>query len=192
MTMSVSQLFRARGLELSDKEALALIEAALDAVPNALPAASAISPAEAVIYDEAGMPEDAAALQRLAEDAAAQYLALVATALPVADAASRLGMSRSRLQQMITAHRVWAVRQGPRWMLPAAQFAGDTLMPGWTEVAPALPTDAHPLEIAGFLATPQPELVVGDRPVTVPQWLLSGGAPEAAARLARGLTAMAA
>lgn len=190
--VSVSELFHARGIKLSEAEARGLIEAALDAAPSALPAVTPLTAAEAVVYDGAGMGADPAALQRLAKDAAGDYVTLLATALPVAEAARRIGISRSRMQQLITARRVWAVRQGSRWMLPAVQFAGDALLPGWDEVARALPVDAHPLEVAGFLAAPQPELEWDGRPCTVPEWLLSGGAPEVAARLARGLVTTAA
>jgi hypothetical protein len=39
----------------------------------------------------------------------------------------------------------------------------------------ALPTDVHPLAIAGFLLRPQQELAVNDRPCAVRDWLSSGG-----------------
>ena len=40
---------------------------------------------------------------------------------------------------------------------------------------PVLPADLHPLSVAGFLTTPQPDLRIGGRPVSPLEWLRSGG-----------------
>jgi hypothetical protein len=192
MVSGVSELFRAHGIDIDEREAMALIDAALAGMPQAGPAPSPLTPDEAAIYDEAGMPDDRDALQQQVADGAARFTALLADAIPVAEAARRIGVSRSRLQQMISAHDVWAVRRGSRWMLPVVQLDDDSLLPGWSTVARALPASAHPLEILGFLTTPHPELTVAGRLQTVRDWLLGGGAPEAARTLAAGLRAQAA
>lgn len=192
MATTVSDLFHARGIDLNERQALDLIDAALLGTPSAAPAPSPLALAEAAIYDHAGMGEDREALQQQATDVAAQFIALLATAIPVADAAPRIGVSRSRMQQMISSRDVWAVRRGTRWAVPAVQFDGDTLLPGWAIVARALPEAAHPLEILGFLTTPQPELTLDGRPQSVRDWLRSGGSPLAAEPLAAGLCNFAA
>lgn len=192
MATTVSGLFQARGIDLNERQALDLIDAALLGTPSAAPAPSPLTLVEAAIYDQAGMSEDRLALQQQATDVAAQFIALLATAIPVADAAPRIGVSRSRMQQMISSRGVWAVRQGTRWALPAVQFDGDTLLPGWSMVARALPEAAHPLEILGFLTTPQPELTLDGRPQSVRDWLRSGGSPLAVEPLAAGLHNLAA
>lgn len=184
---SVSGVFLAHGIQISDRKALELIDEALANVPSDSPSPSAASPAEAAIYDEAGMAEDVDAQRRLTADVAGQFIALLARAIPIAEAAERIGVKRARMQQMVSAHEVWAVRRATRWALPAIQFDGNALLPGWSKVAKVLPEDAHPLEILGFLTTPQPELELNDRPQTVPDWLRSGGSPEAVEEIARGL-----
>lgn len=93
---------------------------------------------------------------------------------------------------MISGRDVWAVRQGARWVVPAVQFDGDALLPGWSTVARALPAAAHPLEILGFVTTPQPELELDGRPQSVRDWLRSGGSPLAVEPLAAGLGSLAA
>ncbi|MBN9611693.1 MAG: hypothetical protein BGO26_05320 [Actinobacteria bacterium 69-20] len=190
--MTVSELFHAHGIDLDERQAMELIEAALAAAPSATPSPSPLTPDEAAIYDEAGMVEDVQALQQQAADSAARFLALLATAIPVAEAAARIGVSRSRMQQMIAARDVWALRQGSRWLLPAIQFDEDALISGWSTFARAFPESAHPLEILGLLTSAQPELHVGGRPQTVIDWLRGGGSPLAAASLAAGLRDIAA
>ncbi len=144
MATTVSDLFHARGIDLNERQALDLIDAALLGTPSAAPAPSPLALAEAAIYDHAGMGEDREALQQQATDVAAQFIALLATAIPVADAAPRIGVSRSRMQQMISSRDVWAVRRGTRWAVPAVQFDGDTLLPGWAIVARAARGRASP------------------------------------------------
>jgi hypothetical protein len=185
-------LFRARGIDLDEPQALSLIEEALAAAPDARPAPSPLTSDEAALYDQSGMAEDEAALQVLAGDTAARYAALMASALPVAEAARRTGVSRSRMQQMVSSGAVWAIRRAGRWVLPQMQFEGAALLPGWSEVARALPREAHPLEVLGFLTTAQPELTIDRKPLTVCEWLRGGGSPSVAASLAEGLSAMAA
>lgn len=192
MAITVSELFHTRGIEISERAALDLINAALLGTPSAAPAPTPLTPEEAAIYDAAGMVDDGDALQREASDVAARFIALLATAIPVADAAKRIGVSRSRMQQMVSSSDVWAVRQGVRWVLPAMQFDGNALLPGWPSVARALPDSAHPLEILGFLTTPQPELELGSKPQSVRDWLRSGGSSAAVEALARGLHTLAA
>lgn len=192
MATTVSEVFHAYGIELDERQALDLIEAALLGSPSAAPPPSPLTPTEAAIYDQAGLAADHRALQQQVADVAARFVALLATAIPVADAAARIGVSRSRMQQMVTARHVWAVRQRARWVLPAVQFDGDALLPGWPTVARALPESAHPLEILGFVTTPQAELQLRGRPQSVRDWLRSGGSPEAVEPLAAGLRTAAA
>jgi hypothetical protein len=189
---TVSELFRAHGIELDERQALDLIDAALLGTPSAAPMPSPLAPTEAGIYDQAGMPEDGEALRQQVTDVATRSIALLATAIPVADAAARIGVSRSRMQQMISARHVWAVRQRTRWVLPAVQFDGEGLLPGWATVARALPESAHPLEILGFMTTPQPELELRGQPQSVRDWLRSGGSPLAVEPLTAGLRNLAA
>lgn len=48
---------------------------------------------------------------------------------------------------------------------------------------PALPRGLHPLAVLSLLSTPQPELVVDERPLTSIEWLSTGGDPSIVADL---------
>jgi hypothetical protein len=174
------------GITMTDEELGDLIRQAIADTP---PLRSVgLPPEEAAIYDAAGMTEAAGAYRRHLTDIVTQYLSLLTHAVPVTDAAVRLGVTRGRIQQMITAHDVWALRdQKGRWVLPEVQFDDTALLPGWSSVARAIPVEAHPLEVLAILTTPQPELEVDGAAVAIPDWLRSGGGDTEAARLVASL-----
>lgn len=71
---------------------------------------------------------------------------------------------------------------GGRWVYPAVQFEQRPkakprlkVIRGLDRVLPALPSDLRPTAVAGFLLTPQPDLLVDGRPTSVRDWLISGG-----------------
>jgi hypothetical protein len=119
---------------------------------------------------------------------AADYAALLADALPVAAAADRLGIDGSRVRHRLAQRRLIGIRQSRGWLLPAYQFgAGGGLLPGLDRVAAGLPDGVHPVVLARFFTTPQPELVVARRSVSPRQWLQGGGDPERVVGLVRTL-----
>ena len=181
MTTAVDVL-AARGIETSDAELAQLIAIAVDELP--LSGAAGLPVDEAEVYDAAGMSADDGAYRRQMTARAARYTALIASSLPVTDAAERLGISRPRVQQLVSAREVWAVRDAKgRWVLPQLQFDDGHLLPGWPSVARAIPRGMHLLEVLGLLTTPQPELAIAGTGVSVVDWLRAGEAPEAAAAL---------
>ncbi|HWB66918.1 MAG TPA: DNA-binding protein [Mycobacteriales bacterium] len=123
---------------------------------------------------------------------AADYAALLADALSVTEAAARLGIDGSRVRHRLAQRRLLGIRQSRGWLLPAYQFdAIGGLLPGLDRVAAGVPEGIHPVVLARFFATPQPELVVARRPVSPRQWLQSGGDPDRVLRLVRTLDALA-
>lgn len=70
--------------------------------------------------------------------------------------------------------------------IPAPK-APDPDLPGLDRVRAAARSDLPELVLAGFLATPQPDLETGRGVVTPADWLWSGRNPEAVVALARGL-----
>jgi hypothetical protein len=119
--------------------------------------------------------------------AVAAYSALLADSLTVADVAERLGIDASRVRHRLAAHQLIGIKQARGWSLPGYQFGADgAVLPGLERVATAL-AGSHPVVVARFFATVQPELVVGRRRVTPREWLEGGGSPERVATLARSL-----
>ena len=102
------------------------------------------------------------------------------TAFTADEVATGLGVSASRVRQKRLAGELWAIPDGQTWLFPMLQFeTGDNGGParqvrGLDQVFKALPSDLHPVAVAGFLRTPQPDLFQG-RPMTPVEWLRDGG-----------------
>lgn len=117
-----------------------------------------------------------------------RYLGILASGLSVAEAADRLGVSGSRIRQLLSQRRLYGVRPRSRaWVLPEWQLVGDQLTPGIETVNRALPDDCHPLMIDGFFHTPQPELEVDGPALSPLDWLRQGGTPKPVIALAEAL-----
>jgi hypothetical protein len=120
--------------------------------------------------------------------AAAEYAALLASALTVPEAARRLGVDGSRVRQRLIARQMYGIRRPTGWLLPLFQFEGDGLVPGIERVLPRLSGQMHPLAVVGWLSRPHPDLHRPDDPSETPisplEWLRSGGGPDAVAERA--------
>jgi hypothetical protein len=122
---------------------------------------------------------------------AAAYAALLADALTVGQVAIRLGIDGSRVRHRLKDRKLIGIQQPGGWRLPAYQFGADGQpIPGIDRVAPAL-AGAHPVVVARFLSTPQPELVVARRRLTPRQWLEGGGDADRVVSLAQTLDLVA-
>lgn len=118
------------------------------------------------------------------------YAVMAGTALPLAEAASMLDVTTGRLRQRLAEGDLLGIRgeDGRSWRIPAFQFADGRELPGLRGVLKAIPDGVHPLEIAAFFATPQPDLEAADGSALTPTaWLRSGGDPGPVADLARDL-----
>lgn len=112
---------------------------------------------------------------------------IIETALSVSEAAKRLGVTDSRVHQRITAREIYSFRIDARRHVPAFQFRGDALVPNIAEVNPALPENLHPVAVDRWYATPNPELVEANRPLSPLQWLQQGQDPQWVRKLAEAL-----
>jgi hypothetical protein len=181
------------GLSVTERRFAELVEQAL----AELGGAGAVDPATALSADETAAltAVDADLTPRRPREAdaraagAAAYAALLADALPVAEVARRLGIDPSRVRHRLARHRLIGIRRPDGWLLPAYQFGPDGQpLPGIERVAAAVAgTGSHPVAVARFLATPQPELRAGRRRLSPREWLASGGDPVAVVALARSL-----
>lgn len=100
-----------------------------------------------------------------------------ATALPLAVAARRLGVSDSRLRQRIGEGGLLSIRgaDGRSHLIPAFQITENGELPGLRKVLAAIRPDTKLLTIHGFFMTPQPDLESAEgEPMTPVDWLLSG------------------
>lgn len=154
--------------------------AALKALPALRPWAASLTEDEARLLDDADFAEDREALLAAGTEIAGHVAHLAVTAFTAEEVAAGLGVSASRVRQKRLAGELWAIPDGQTWVFPIVQFeTGDDGGPvrqirGLDQVLKALPAGLHPVAVAGFLRTPQPDLYLG-RALTPTEWLRGGG-----------------
>ena len=117
---------------------------------------------------------------------AAEYGALIATSLTVAQAAQKLGVDARRIRCRLADRTLYGIRLSSGWRLPSFQFVGDGLVPGLERVLPRLDAGLHPLSVLHWLTRPNPDLFFDDdeTPVSPLDWLRSGRDSAVVAELA--------
>lgn len=154
--------------------------AVLKTLPALRPWAASLTEDEARLLDDANFTEDRSAYLAAGTEIAGHAAHLAVTAFTADDVAKGLGVSASRVRQKRLAGELWAIPDGQSWVFPILQFetgpdGGPTRqVRGLDQVLKALPEGLHPVAIAGFLRTPQPDLF-HDRPLTPVEWLRAGG-----------------
>jgi hypothetical protein len=114
--------------------------------------------------------------------------ALVATSIPVKEAADRMGLDPSRVHHRIGDRALYAYKFGARLRLPLWQFQADwTPLPNLRAVLVALPPDLHPLAVNGFMASPNSDLEIDGESASPAHWLATGGDAQAVSALARDI-----
>jgi hypothetical protein len=164
--------------------------AALKTLPMIRPGAAELSDEEARLLDASGFTEDPEAYAHVAADIVAHTALLINSAYSTSAVAAALNVNESRVRQRRLARTLWAIYDNGAWVFPAVQFEShpQTNLPykqirGLDQVFPALPADLHPVSVAGFLRTPQPDLTLDGARLSPLQWLHSGGAIEPVLRL---------
>jgi hypothetical protein len=162
---------------------------ALKFLPITRPWAASLAEDAARLLDEAGLVENPDAFVAAGTEVAGEVARLAVTAFTADEVATGLGISASRVRQKRLAGELWAIPDGQTWVFPILQFeTGDDGGPtrqvrGLDQVLKQLPADLHPVAVAGFLRTPQPDLF-HERPRTVIEWLRDGGEVDKAAAVA--------
>jgi len=124
---------------------------------------------------------------RQAFRSASLHAASLASAIPLAAAAKRLGVSDSRLRQRILEGTLVSLRERgtQAHRIPLFQLTHTGELPGLRTVLGAIRDDAPTLAICGFFSTPQPDLEAEEGEALTPvEWLMSGGDPAPVAELA--------
>jgi hypothetical protein len=158
--------------------------AALKTLPAQRPGAAALSEEEAHLLDSAGFTEEPRAYAPMAAAAIAHMGRLYSTSYTSAEVAKGLGVNDSRVRQRRLANTLWAIDDGGTWVYPSVQFEvadngrGKVTLKqvrGLDQVLPhLLAQNLHPTAVAGFLQSPQPELLIAGQPQSVRDWLLHG------------------
>ena len=119
---------------------------------------------------------------------ATEFAAILATSLPVAEAAKRLGgVTAVRVRQLIADRTLFALRGGGRWKIPMFQFQDDGLVPNIGNVNAVLSPTIDAVSVLRWYRTPDPELNTPNGALCPLDWLKLGMNPDAVAKIARDL-----
>lgn len=173
-------------LEVDEDDLVRAVEERLAATPSA--GSAQLSTAEVDVWSaHAGLPlHDAADPSALTAQASVLEDLLVETASSVTidEAATRLGIDRTRVHHRLRHGDLYAFPLGRQRRLPVWQLTDDgRALPGLAPVLAALPKGLHPSSVAGFFTTPDPDL----DDLTAARWLASGGDVGAVVARAAGL-----
>jgi len=158
--------------------------AALKTLPAQRPGTATLTEEEVRLLDKAGFTAEPQAYASMAAASIANMGSIYGTSYTAVEVAKGLGVNDSRVRQRRLANTLWAIDDGGTWVYPSVQFEvvdngrGTTTMKqvrGLDQVLPQLLTQSlHPAAIAGFLQSPQPELLIAGQPQSVRDWLLHG------------------
>jgi hypothetical protein len=155
--------------------------AAMELMPPIRPYTAGLTDHDARLLDEAGFTAEPAPYAEVITAALAHTARLLNTAATVDEVAAALGVNESRIRQRRLDHSLWAIDVDNQWLFPVMQFeedhrgSGRRQIRGLDQVFKALPHDLHPVAVAGFLTTPQPNLALNGHPTSPVIWLGSGG-----------------
>jgi hypothetical protein len=165
-----------------------LVADAVRAMPAAEPSGSALhdlTAAEATVLETGSFDLRPERPDELADDplarGAAEYAALLATALTPPQIAQRLGLDGSRIRHRLAERTLYGIKTAAGWRLPLFQFDPFTggILPGFAAVLTTLDPEMHPVAIQRWFLRPDPDLELEGRMVSPRDWLLHGGAPKA-------------
>lgn len=155
--------------------------AALKLMPPIRPHTAGLNDHDARLLDAAGFTAEPEPYAGAITAALAHTARLLNTAATVDEVAAALGVNESRIRQRRLDHSLWAIDVDNQWLFPVMQFEENNRGPGrrqirgLDQVFKALPHDLHPVAVAGFLTTPQPNLLLEGNPTSPVIWLRSGG-----------------
>lgn len=151
----------------------------LRAVPDA--AASGLTEqAEAILTEHGGIVGsrrgNARSVARASLRASSSKLAeQTRTSVSVSRVAQLLHVDESRVRHRLRDRALFGFKIGASLRLPLWQFDKGEPIPGLRAVLAALPADLHPLEVAGLMTMPDPDLTIADEPTIPRDWLVNGG-----------------
>lgn len=184
-------LLEAQGLQISVGKFIQLVGEAVSHQREALgeETQGPLSPAEKEFYRQGGFDLTPRSIPDggPAERSFAEYTALIAGALTVGEAATRLEVDKSTIRRRLRRRELYGFHLGGRWRLPAFQFCGSGTLPGLKIALKDLEKEMHPLSVHRFFMTPQRDLVSGDGDdaMTPRDWLQQGRSPEPVGLLLR-------
>lgn len=163
---------------VAEDDFVAALSHDLQAPPDA--AASRLTTAEEQVLHEHGgigesLGDDETVRAAVLRSASSNLAALTRESLSVEQVAKLLFVDASRVRHRVRDRALYAFKIGAALRLPTWQLDEHEPIPGLRAVLAALPADLHPLEVVGFMTTPDPDLEVAEEPLTPREWLVGGG-----------------
>jgi len=122
---------------------------------------------------------------------ALEYAAMRATTLTIQEAAARLSVNESRIEQRLFERELYGLKVDDEWRLPIFQFEEKGgLVPNIERVLPRLDESLSAIAVLHWFTSPNPDLVsteTRDEPVSPIAWLRLGKDPEEVVELASQL-----
>lgn len=116
-------------------------------------------------------------VRNVAAQAAADYAAVVETALSTAQVAELLGLSQSRVRQLSASRSLTFLPGKPRHY-PSWQFSDRGLLPNITSVLREADEALDAVGLWRFFVTADPDLVFDGEPLSPSEWLAAGAEPD--------------
>ena len=187
---SIAEYLKRTGLRLSEDAFLALVQESIERVVGCGAEASDLPPDERKRLEEGGFSfreEEGAGDDPIARGAA-EFAALLGSALSVNDVAKRLGVNATRVRQRLSNRTLYGIKRDGEWFVPRFQFGRRATIPGIGPVVAAMDPHLHPVAVLRWFTQPHSDLGEEEGACVSPlDWLRSGGNPEELARLASDL-----
>ena len=192
--MSAARYFTSRGLKETSPEALnATLRLVLENMEPMVygDAASGLTAAEQVVLKEGGLILEPLPGSDPLADAAITYAAIITRSLSTREVSQRLGLTPSRVRQMIADHSLYSFLMDGNRYIPVFQFGeADRLIPNIIRVNKVLNPRLHPVEVYNWYHLPHVDLFLNqdiDAIVSPLDWLKEGLDAEILVRLAARL-----
>jgi hypothetical protein len=154
-------------------------------------AASGLTPEEQAVLKEGGLTLEPLPGSDPLADTAVKYAAILTRSLSTREVSLRLGLTPSRVRQMIADRSLYSFLIDGNRYIPVFQFgADDRLIPNIAQVNKALNPRLHPVEVYNWYHQPHVDLFLNqdiEASVSPLEWLKGGQGVEVVVRLAARL-----
>ena len=151
-------------------------------------AASGLTEQEQTVLEEGGLTLEPLPGSDPLADTAVKYAAIITRSLSTREVSQRLGLTPSRVRQMIADRSLYSFLIDGNRYIPVFQFASDDrLIPNITQVNKALNQRLHPVEVYNWYHLPHVDLILNqdiDTIVSPLEWLKQGQDAELLVKLA--------
>ena len=144
------------------------------------PPSKGLTAAEQAALVDAGLRLERTSGRDLVAESAVRFAALVEHSLTAEQVAQQIGMTSSRVRQLIATRELYSFRLDGKRLVPDFQIRDGKLIPNIGEVNQAIPETLHPLGVYNFYHLENVDLYVDDEQDvlrTPLDWLAEGRDP---------------